>query len=180
MVNKDMRNEIEKMFDFLQELIEGKNTKYANTAENVEVTHSCGGGDEECCGAEGCCGKHKKQEEPVNTPEEDSSVDTETNGEEQDESMTKDIYLPLACEGEMVDLKAIYDKKVNKMKLFVKTDGAHDGVKFRINQEITLDCSEVPIDTTTLDVEYDDMGALIFSANLLPNDKRNGSIVEFC
>ena len=180
MVNKDMRNEIEKMFAFLQELVEGKNTKYANTAEDVEVTHSCCGGNEECCGAEGCCGKHKKQEEPVNTPEVDSDVAAETDGYEEDESMKKDIYIPLACEGELVDLKAIYDKKVDKMKLFVKTDGVHDGVKFRINQEITLDCSEVPIDVSTLDVEYDDMGALIFSANLLSNDKRNGSIVEFC
>ena len=170
MVNKDMHDEFEKLFAFIHDIIEGKG-KAATEINDAGFPPK----SDDCCGK--CCGHHDNKE--TETPITEDNGDAGEGAEELPEVSTeKDIYFPIPCEGELVDIRAVYDKKIDKMLLHVKSHGEFNGVKFTINQEITLDCSEVPIDTTTLDVEYDELGAVEFSANL---SKENGnSIVEFC
>lgn len=157
MVNWDAKNEMANLFKMLDKLVAEARTR--DEEEEVKPKqHSCGG---QCN-----CTKDPQ----VNEPEQDNIVDDVPG---------KDIEIPFPCEGELTDLKAVYNKETHKMMLSFKTDYTEDGVKIEATQNIAIDCSELPVDNSTIDVEHDPLGAVIFSANLLRSAQKTSGIVEF-
>lgn len=133
-------------FDFIQKILTGQ--------KDIECEHKCS------------CAKSK----------EESAQQEEDTGEEQEIIINKDVVIPFPCGGEMSNLKAVYNKQTNKMAITFEFEEEVDNIKITGSQEIYLDCSNVNLDVSSIDLEQDGDDVVLFTADF---EKKKHTNVEF-
>ena len=133
-----------------------------------------------------CCRKSKEAEEAYESHlmaeekalENDKKAKCENDADEEELEEEKDIYIPIPCEGTLCNLKATYQKKNRVMDILILTKYNDDGVKVVNEQHVVVDCGDVEIDTNSLDVHFDDLGAVVFSANVLKDEEPDKEVLR--
>lgn len=110
--------------------------------------------------------------------ENDKKAKWENAADEEELEEEKDIYIPIPCEGTLCNLKATYQKKNRVMDILILTKYNDDGVKVVNEQHVVVDCGDVEIDTNSLDVHFDDLGAVVFSANVLKDEEPDKEVLR--
>ena len=145
-MGKDYNMTQQEFFDFIQKILTGQPDK--------ECEHQCS------------CEKAK----------EESAQQNEEACEEQEVIINKDVIIPFPCGGEMSNIKAVYDKQTNKMAITFEFEEEVDNIKITGAQEIYLDCSNVNLDISSIDLEQDGDDVVLFTADF---EKKKHTNVEF-